>query len=317
MGRHGWVLVDDSAWGITEVDGIVGNEILNASDATLVRNGAGTAIDPFTLDVAPGQITDIELGNNAVTLPKFAAGTAAGQLMQWNGTAWVLIDDSALGITEVDGTIGNEVTNATDGTLVRAGAGTVASPYTLDVGAGQITGVELANNAVTLPKLAPGTAAGQLLQWNGTAWVLIDQTALTLTEVDGIIGNEIFNATDATLVRAGAGTAASPYTLDVGTGQITGVELANNAVTLPKLAPGTASGQLLRWNGTAWVLVDQTALTLTEVDGIIGNEILNATDATLVRAGAGTVANPYTLDVGAGQITSAELADNAVTLLKS
>ncbi len=174
----------------------------------------------------------------------------------------------------------------------------------------------MANNAVTLPKLAPGTAAGQLLQWNGTAWVFIDQTALTLAEEDGIIGNEIINATDATLVRAGAGTAASPYTLDVGAGQITSVELANNAVTLPKLASGTASGQLLRWNGTAWVLVDQTALTLTEVDGIIGNEILNATDATLVRAGAGTVANPYTLDVGAGQITSAELADNAITSAK-
>ncbi len=135
-----------------------------------------------TVQIADETIAPNDIQNNAITLPKLAVGTAAGQLMQWNGTSWVLVDDSTLGITEVDGIIGNEVTNTTDATLVRNGTGTAIDPYTLDVAPGQITSIELANNAVTLPKLAAGTAAGQLMQWNGTAWVLVDDSTLGVTE---------------------------------------------------------------------------------------------------------------------------------------
>ncbi|WP_324025645.1 hypothetical protein QSV08_00265 [Maribacter sp. BPC-D8] len=55
-----------------EVDGIVGNEILNATDATLVRNGDGTNADPYTIDVEVGGIDTAELANNSVTTGKIA-----------------------------------------------------------------------------------------------------------------------------------------------------------------------------------------------------------------------------------------------------
>lgn len=40
--------------------------------------------------------------------------------------------------------------------------------------------------------------------------------------------------------------------------------------------------------------------SVTETDGVIGNEVLNATDATLTRSGSGTAGSPYTLGLNLG-----------------
>ena len=95
-------------------------------------------------------------------------------------------------------------------------------------------------------------------QWDGTKWVLL--SSATFTEVDGVIGNEVTNTTDQTLVRSGSGTAIDPYTLaraaiaggDVtipaGSNSATVVGLQGNSVSTT--APNT--GQVLKWNGSAW-----------------------------------------------------------------
>ena len=311
-----WVLVDDSALTITETDGIIGNEVTDATDGTLTLSGTGVVGDEFTLGVSPLGITDTEIADNAVTLPKLADGNAAGQLMQWDGTDWVLIDDSALAITETDGIIGNEISDVADATLIRTGLGTTADPYLLGVNTSGISDNEIADNAVTLPKLADGNAAGQLMQWDGTDWVLIDDSALTITEIDGIIGNEVTDATDGTLTLSGTGVVGDEFTLGVSPLGITDTEIADNAVTLTKLANGTAAGQLMQWDGTDWVLVDDSALTITETDGIIGNEVTDATDGTLTLSGTGVVGDEFTLGVSPLGITDTEIADNAVTLTK-
>ncbi|MCK0148304.1 hypothetical protein MWU78_21850 [Arenibacter sp. F26102] len=331
-----WVLVADTALTLTETDGIIGNEITDVTNGTLARSGTGTGADPYTLGVADLGVGAAQLANDAVTLPKMAPGTTAGQLMQWNGTDWVLVADTALTLTETDGIIGNEITDVTNGTLARSGTGTGADPYTLgvaDLGVGTaqltdnaVTTIKITDDNVTLAKLANGTAAGQLMQWNGTDWVLIADTALTLTETDGIIGNEVTNVTNGTLIRSGTGTGADPYTLGiadlgVGTAQlannaVTAIKITDDNVTLAKLANGTAAGQLMQWNGTDWVLVADTALTLTETDGIIGNEVTNVTNGTLVRSGTGTGADPYTLGVADLGVGAAQLANDAVTLPK-
>ncbi len=94
---------------------------------------------------------------------------------------------------------------------------------------------------------------------------------------------------------------------------ITSLQLGNDSVTLDKLADGVIDGQLIQWDGTEWVLIEETAITVTEVDGIVGNEIRNVVDATLIRSGSGTDADPFLIDVNAQGIDTAELADNAVT----
>ncbi len=215
-----------------EVDGVIGNEVLNATtNKGLTRAGSGTAVAPYTLG-----LTD---------------GTAANQTMVWNGTTW-----APATTPEVDGIIGNEILDvvANKG-LTRTGTGTTADPYKV--------------------QMTDGTAANQTMVWNGTTWA-----PATTPEVDGIIGNEVLNATtNKGLTRVGSGTAASPYTLG--------------------LTDGTAANQTMVWNGTTWA-----PATTPEVDGIIGNEVVTATtNRGLVRAGTGTNADPYTLGLTAGTTT--------------
>ncbi|QXP51778.1 hypothetical protein [Cellulophaga sp. HaHa_2_1] len=338
-----WVLADQSTLAITEVDGIIGNEVTGATNPTLTLSGAGTNIDPLTLAVSADGITENELADNAVTtdkitdnnvtLAKLEDGTAAGQLMQWDGTDWVLVDDSALIITEIDGIIGNEIVDVTNTTLTRTGTGVVGDEFTVAVAINGITTNELADDAVTtdkitdnnvtLAKLEDGTAAGQLMQWDGTDWVLVDDSALIITEIDGVIGNEIVDVTNTTLTRTGTGVVGDEFTVAVATDGITTNELADDAVTtdkitdnnvtLAKLEDGTAAGQLMQWDGTDWVLVDDSALTITEIDGVIGNEIVDVTNTTLTRTGTGVVGDEFTVAVTTEGITANELADNAVT----
>ncbi|NVN19194.1 hypothetical protein GUA46_12665 [Muricauda sp. HICW] len=354
-----WVYTLESDLQISEADGVIGNEVVDVTDGTLTRSGNGDAGDPYTLGVSPLGITENELANNAVTstkilngtileediandavtLDKIANGTTSGQLMRWNGTDWVLVDETLLNITETDGIVGNEVTDATlNGSLALNGTGTQADPLTLDVLDGGIDTDELADGAVTTNKILDanvtrakfedGTTTGQLMQWDGTDWVLIDESALNITETDGIVGNEVTDATlNGSLALNGTGTQADPLTLDVLDGGIDTDELADGAVTTnkildanvtrAKLEDGTTNGQLMQWDGTDWVLVDETSLDITEDDGIIGNEVTDATlNGSLALNGTGTQADPLTLDVLDGGIDTDELADGAVTTNK-
>ena len=68
----------------------------------------------------------------------------------WDAAKWVKLSDGSF--VEVDGIVGNEVTNATTGGgLVRAGSGTTASPYTLGL-------------------LRTGASKGSIMMFNGTSW---------------------------------------------------------------------------------------------------------------------------------------------------
>ncbi|WP_405247306.1 beta strand repeat-containing protein [Cellulophaga sp. Asnod2-G02] len=287
-------------------------------------------------DILDGSIANADLLDRTITPAKLADGTTAGEILRYDGTDWVLADQSTLAITEVDGIIGNEVTGATNPTLTLSGAGTNIDPLTLAVSADGITENELADNAVTtdkitdnnvtLAKLEDGTAAGQLMQWDGTDWVLVDDSALIITEIDGVIGNEIVDVTNTTLTRTGTGVVGDEFTVAVAINGITTNELADDAVTtdkitdnnvtLAKLEDGTAAGQLMQWDGTDWVLVDDSALIITEIDGVIGNEIVDVTNTTLTRTGTGVVGDEFTVAVTTEGITANELADNAVTSAK-
>ncbi|REC63959.1 hypothetical protein DRF65_04480 [Chryseobacterium pennae] len=141
----------------------------------------------------------------------------------------------------------------------------------------------------TTAKTANVTTAGYFY-FDGTLWQKLAYG--TFTETDGVIGNEVLNATaNGGLVRAGSGTAASPYTLG--------------------LTSGTANGQIMTWNGTTW---SPAAVNLTEVDGVVGNEVLNATaNGGLTRAGSGTAASPYTLGLTSGTANGQIMTWNGTT----
>ncbi|WP_421803872.1 beta strand repeat-containing protein [Flagellimonas sp.] len=94
---------------------------------------------------------------------------------------------------------------------------------------------------------------------------------------------------------------------------VTNNKLAEKSVGLRNLADATNTGDLLMYNGTAWNFVNRTDLLNTQLDSIVGNEVVGPTDATLIVNGAGSQADPLTLDVAEGGITAFEIATDAVT----
>lgn len=110
--------------------------------------------------------------------------------------------------------------------------------------------------------------------FNGIKWVSTGAGSSTFTEVDGVIGNEVLNATtNGGLTRAGSGTNASPYTLG--------------------LTSGTATGDLMTWNGTAWT--PSSAVNIYNSNGTLTNSrtaTLNGNSLTFLGTNQSTAISP-------------------------
>ncbi|WP_298507243.1 hypothetical protein, partial [uncultured Maribacter sp.] len=87
-----------------------------------------------------------------------------------------------------------------------------------------------------------------------------------------------------------------------------------DAVTLDKLANGTLDGQVMQWDDTtsSWTLVDLGSVTVTENDGVIGNEVVGPADGTLTLSGSGDTLSPYRLAVSDDAITTAKILDGTI-----
>jgi hypothetical protein len=162
-----------------------------------------------------------------------------GQVLKWNGGAWAAGTDlvGETGIAD-----GQGVTSAGTGLIVSG-----ANNEVMGIADGGVATAQLANNAVTSAKIADGTitaadlssmgaGSGQVLKWNGTAWQPSADNEGIVSEVDGIIGNEVTGATDNSLIRSGNGTTASPYTLAVSNNGISTRHIENQSVTMEKLS---------------------------------------------------------------------------------
>jgi hypothetical protein len=109
-----------------------------------------------------------------------------------DGSKWVRLGNGTL-VSEVDGIVGNEVTNATaNGGLERSGSGNEGSPYTLGIANNGVTTTRIADNAVTAAKLDSMRATiGQVLMYNGSTWIPV---TLTTNNCSGaIVYNGAYN----------------------------------------------------------------------------------------------------------------------------
>ena len=189
-----------------------------------------------------------------------------GQVYVGNGS------NVATGVTASgDATISNTgvidlTNNAVETDEITDGAVTTAK-----IDGDAIDNTKLADDAVQLENIADGTADGQVIQWDAgtTSWTLVDLGSVTVTENDGVIGNEVTGATDGTLTLSGGATTVDPLTLGVTDGGISTTQLADGGVTLAKLADGTTDGQLLQWNAvsSSWVLIDASSLSDDDITG--------------------------------------------------
>ena len=290
---------------VDDADAVIGNEVVNGTDATLTRSGSGTNADPYTLDVAADGITNAEIADDAVQLENIANGTANGQVIQWDGSDWTLVDLGSVTVTENDGVIGNEIVNGTDGTLVRSGAGTTVSPFTLDIAADGITNAELSDNAVQLENVADGTAVGQIMQWNGTDWVLVNGSALNTDTQDLSIDGtgKIISLVDGGSVTINSDDADADPTNEYNTAvSFDGTNLTvtdaggNQSVDISALGVDTnTTNTSLTEDGTNLILTDSDTNTVTIPLADIGTDTQDlsidvaGTTISLVDGGSVTV----------------------------
>ncbi|WP_116769908.1 hypothetical protein [Maribacter litoralis] len=314
-------LAQNATTGALEVDeSAIADGTISSTDSTIdITGGDDSVFKDVTLDVSDNAITTDKIAAGAVESSDIAAnavnaatinGDVAGVGLAQNATTGALeVDEAAI----ADGTI-----SSTDSTIdITGGDDSVFKDVTLDVSdnaittekiaAGAVETSDIRDDAVALEKLANGTANGQVMQWNGTDWILIDLGSVTVTENDGIIGNEVVGPSNGTLTLSGAGSTVDPLRLAVSSDGITTNEIAPGAVgttdladaivTLGKLADGGNTGDLIQWNGTSWEYVAPSSLIpvttvsnastgntiSTTVDGVTGAgvPIINSNDLIL------------------------------------
>ncbi|WP_157491531.1 beta strand repeat-containing protein [Maribacter thermophilus] len=274
-------LTQNATTGALEVnESVLADGSLTSPNSTITLGGtpANSIFEDVTLDVDVSALT----GDGDITSSDLTVGGDSNALL---GDVTLEIAAGAVGNTEL-------------------GADAVTSDKILD---GTITTVDIANDAVSLEKLANGTADGQVMQWDDTtsSWTLVDLGSVTVTENDGVIGNEVTGATDGTLTVSGAGTTVSPLTLGITTGGVSTTQLANGGVTLDKLADGTTSGNLIQWNGTDWEYVAaSTLIPATTVSNTSSVNTLTTTVNGVTGAGVAII-NSNTLSInGSNELVS-------------
>ncbi|CUU05841.1 hypothetical protein GBSOP10_104420 [Armatimonadetes bacterium GBS] len=254
-------------------DGAVNTAKLADNAVTNAKIADGAVTDPKIVSVswskitgAPNFLTSVSTqnplagsGTSADPL-RLISGTATGQILKWNGSQWALANDND--------------------TTYSAGAGLTLSGTTFAIANGGVTTAMLADNAVTSAKIADGAVTAADLANSAVTNAKIADGAVTDPKIVSVSWSKITGAPNfLTSVStqnplAGSGTSADPL----------------------RLISGTATGQILKWNGSQWALANDNDTTYS--------------------AGAGLTLSGTTFAIANGGVTTAMLADNAVTSTK-
>jgi hypothetical protein len=289
-----------------------------------------------------------KIADGSVTLAKLADATAVNQIIVADASkhpAWVTMSGDVTIVAAGTTTIGdNKVTLAKMADNSVGSAEIVAdSIVAADIATGAVATAEilnatileedLANNAVTSAKIAADTIVA----------ADIATGAVTTTEIfDGTIQNDDINAaagiwwskmdplTSAWIVVGNVSNVATEVNpggdveidnagvTTIQANAITGPEITNDAVTVAKIAQGTA-GQVLLTDGTpttAWTTLggDIASITGAGVVTIADGAVTSAKIAldTILAADIATDA-VGSLEIAAGAVGSSELDSNAVS----
>lgn len=252
-------------------------------------------------------------GFNGSLLGLAQQSAASGQILSWNGSAWIPAN-AAPATTTVSNTVTapNSLTttvNSVTGTSVNmvTGVSNTSSANLLSTTVNGITG----STAPIINSISNSIATGQLTTTvNGIA-----STAVTLPVPDGS-ETKINNGTNTTV--SGSGTTGSPYTINVsdatsgtkGVVQLTG-DLAGTATSPAIAANAVNSSKIL--DGTV-ANADMENMVALSVKGNATNASAPPTDIT---AGTdGHVLRRSGTTLGFGQLTSAGIVDNTITYAK-
>jgi hypothetical protein len=170
------------------------------------------------------------------------------------------------------------------------------------------TGLQFGSDAFSLTNVGTaGTynnvttdAQGRVISGSNVAYLT--------TETDGVIGNEVLNATAAGgLTRSGTGTGGNPYTLGVATGGITSAMLLDGTILTGDISTGgVTSTNILDGTILLTDLASSSVNSGTIVDGSVANADLVNSGITitagngLITGGAVALGGTATLNIGAG-----------------
>jgi hypothetical protein len=232
----------------------------DTDDITTASTANGDVSGPFSnLQLKSAVVTNAELASNAVGTANLINGSvtavklnnmgaATGQVLKWNGTAWAPANESGGGdnwgnqTVETTTLLGGDGTTASPLTISQLGAttgqvlrwsGTTWAPANVGndnwgtqtvVSSNVLSGTGVTGSPLTIAQ--QGAATGQVLKWSGTAWAPANDVGGGNGDNWGTQSVE----TNATL--GGEGTLASPLVI---------------------AQQGATNGQVLRWNGTAWL----------------------------------------------------------------
>jgi hypothetical protein len=249
-------------------------------------------------------------GSAAMPLDIAAQGASAGQVLKWNGNAWApALDDSGTGMPS--GPAGGDLNGTYPNPLIAPN--TVGNSKIQDAA---VTNNKIANSAIQFEKIAQNNAnVGQVMKWNGSAWIASnDDTGSTIPsgpaggDLTGTYPNPaIANSVISTNKISDLAVTGSK----IAELSVSGSKIVNNAINTEKLADasvtaqkiaqnGAASGQVLKWNGTAWAAANDNTGSGT-ASGPAGGDL------------TGTYPNPQ---IANNSITGIKIANNAVETSK-
>jgi hypothetical protein len=262
-----------------------GNGTIRLADTAVTPNsyGAAATVGTFTVD-QQGRLTSAT--NVTIAIPTtalLATGASTNDILKWNGSAWVPGSDSGI-VTVTAGTglagggTGSNVTIRLNDTAVTAnsyGSASQVATFTVDqqgrLTAAGNTSILINGNQIN----QSGATNGQVLAWNGSAWAPTAASAGDITDVQtgtGLTGG--FSSGNGTIKMAdtavtpgayGSASQVATYTVDQ-QGRLTVAGQTAIAINPNQINQvGATSGQVLAWNGSAWVPTSGAVGSLTYI----------------------------------------------------
>jgi hypothetical protein len=264
--------------------GAINGQVLKYNGTTWAPGPDNGTPDNWGTQVTQTNSTLSGNGTAASPLSIASQGAANGQVLKWNGIAWVPGPDNN---SEPD----NWGTQVVQIASTLSGNGTITNPIGL---------------------AAQGATNGQVLKWNGATWlpgddvVGADNWGGQVTQTSSVLSGNGTVASPLTIATQGAingqvlkfnGTTWVPGDVTGGAADNWGTQVAQTTATISgngtvanplAIAPqGAVNGQILKFNGTTWVPGPDNTGT--------DNWGTQVAQTTATISGNGTVANPLAI----------------------